>query len=288
MKKIGFLFLLPTLLLASCGLGNEISEEEATTKALAVEKATADAEGYNVEFRVSMAVTYNDLDVKGSYYIAVNKEGEMHVKVSAISDGEKSTYEIFVVKDAEYEEVTYGKGVISGNEQLVAYTKKDNANYDIMAANISSGILSGLAQIINVVPSPSAVISSYSAPVGEEGSIKYYSTGEGNLAIKMTFSGDYKGSATVTYNDNRFAKMEFNYTYSYEYEGQTYKTKASESVSIAYKDSLTFSLPSDWKDALNNQAQPSGDNTQEDNPSEEENPTDSGEEGSQEQSSEEE
>lgn len=256
-KYLKGLFLIPTLLLASCGgLGKEITEEE--SKEISENIAEEAANQKDIAFELSMGGTSGESKVKvnqeykmklaengDKYYYALQEEGE-----------NKSFFEVYQVANETYDEVTWVKYLSEGKELTAAYAKKGNELvYEASVVTFVASASFGPGAFYAMFSSPDVFVSDYVDAQSENATIKFYSTGEKNLSIKVTVKNEQKpedseddddwvkeGNFTVTYDNNLLKSFEISSTTNLGNKA-TGKGKASYGAQ-------KISLPKGWEDLL--------------------------------------
>ena len=255
MKKIRFLFIIPALFsLASCGLGKEISADQAKEIAKNMQDVE---EPKNYEYNISIS-TYDaeeKVTVKGSYLIKANEAGNFYASVKIDDpreDGYSSKEEVYQVKNDEYEEVVYLKSYDYDEKKDVieVVTKKDNPNYDYISMSAQANASSAVSVYALSSEDLYTMIESAESQskASDLVSYKYFSTGNNNLTIQETMkksedAESMSGSGTMTFDKGLISKLE-----------SKIETKDGSKVEIKgtfkYPNSLKIDLPRDWKSYL--------------------------------------
>ena len=257
MKNKKLFFLLPIVALTACStLGKEISKEDALEKAEAIEEQLAEDTEINREMRLAMSTDQGKGEEKvsssGSYLLKTNSDNEYYCKMEGKTkqNGEetKEAAEFYLVNNEEYEQVCWAKVYDASKKEYVtaAYTKKDNASFNSIVSQLESNLLVPAIYLLTF-SYPTSLIESYEK--SEDYKVTYYSTGEKNLSIKVNVNVDAEDDenesivsmvGTFTYDNNRFTKSDVNATSSFG-------NKQSVKMSVSYKNSLKFTLPSGWE-----------------------------------------
>lgn len=255
-KYLKGLFLIPTLLLASCGLGKEITEEE--SKEISKNIAAETAKQKDIAFELSMSGTSGESKAKVNqdYKMKLAENGDKYYYALQELGENKSFFEVYQVANETYDEVTWVKYLSEGEEVTAAYAKKGNeVVYEASVATLVASASFGPGAFYMMFSSPEMFVSDYVDSQSENATIKYYSNGEKNLSIKVTVKNAEKpedseegdewvkeGSFTVTYDNNLLKSLEVSST-------TNLGNKANGKGKASY-DAQKISLPKGWEDLL--------------------------------------
>jgi len=255
-KYLKGLFLIPTLLLASCGLGKEITEEE--SKEISKNIAAEAAKQKDVAFELSMSGTNGKNKEKTNleYKMKLAENGDKYYYAFQEQGENKAFFEVYQVANETYDEVTWVKYLSEGKEVTAAYAKKGNEiTYEASVATFVASASFGPGAFYMMFSSPEIFVSDYVDSQSENATIKYYSNGEKNLSIKATVKNEEKpedsgdgdewvkeGSFLVTYDNNLLKSLEVSSTTNLGNKA-TGKGKASYGAQ-------KISLPKGWEDLL--------------------------------------
>lgn len=255
MKKL-LVLALPVLLLTACNgggssapTGKEISKEEAKVIATKIAEKGVDAKGIEITV-ASEQGTYDEEKQKNVKTVSnstlkYNSDGTFDLVSETTVDGVKATYHYIYVLDETYEAVLY----TSDGTEEVAYAKSLDDSFDL---TLSFYMLA--AQAINLTVTMFAnPVSFFSEQIPETVSIKYYSSGENNLAIQIANTssgegqqGEYAASSEyiVKYDDLTLKSVESKATSNLGNESKSLSTVKFSS------DSLKITLPEGWEDHI--------------------------------------
>lgn len=266
--KLTLLTLLPVLMLASCGDGNEI-KDEAKIKELkdSISEKAKEVKNYELVIKTNSDSYDEDeqktITTKGTSTFMANDKNEFYLKSSATRGDEKSESTIYLVNNEEYQQVMY-----------VSAFNPDNNKDDITVYGYEGNEMTfAFATMYFIVPQ--SYYSLFNDPNSfdlsktaiENGEIKrdydqetkYYSKGDGNLTIKA----EAKIKGEVNKEENEYP-CSVSYTVSYDkYALKTVKinqesnkgSKSNTEITMNIKDSLEIKLPDGWEDLINKDAE---------------------------------
>lgn len=282
MKNIKFLALLPLLMLSSCGLGTKLSEDQAKERIDAINEKMGnlgDDENYKnckmsfVSESFSKDSDGEKIKVKTAYKLNANSEDEFYASVENVRGSEKTTSEIYYVKDLgdDYGDILYVKNYDSEKEE-------DKTTIEVMASvddeNAFNEALSGYLLSVGLISA--SVVTTYGNPENvaamiDDGSdnydveVSYYSGINGDFSVKGVAkitseaeeSVDDDAKDSVVKSSTVMATYSKDVLSSFDSEA-VYMSgdKGSTRGSLAYqKAKIKISLPSGWQNELDKEAE---------------------------------
>ena len=247
MKNKKLFVLLPIIALTACNsLGKEISESDANGKSQAIVKKQNSAKVYS--FSMSTATNTKEAKDTANYKIVKDASNNfMYSREEKGTDGYQSSKTAYVFKPTEQETVLYVKSFSSATKKtsIEAYTKYGKDGEFENALSKQEAFMSDLDSRFGDIE----FYSSYFPGTNNcEKDHHYYSTGEGNLTAKLSFTftekQDVDSLKTIkrTYKYSNDLIVSFNATYM-TFEGK----KKTESASVSY-NSVKVNIPSDWEE----------------------------------------
>lgn len=256
MKAKRILFLaIPAMFLTSCGPGAEITDsKELSDKAEAI--AAKNKEIKNFKFTVDIDSNSYDEDAKKNVntksktVYEKNEDGDIRVHSVGTVDGKETTNDFYLVSNAKYQQVLYTDDFDGENHDISVYGYEGNEltfGFASLTYALPEAYLSAFSDPTLLIGSD--VESSYEGEV----SLKYFSTGDGNLTIEATTSSnsveESREAAVWTKEviryDNYFLK-------SASTESRSNKGNVSKmEFSLEVKDKFAINLPSGWEELIN-------------------------------------
>lgn len=257
MKKTKLLFLIPALFsITACGLGQEVKPERAEEIADNMAKMESPK---NMEMKISGTETLNKETYKIDYHFKVNEDKEIYGKMNLTGSNEEDNVkcEVYLVNNEEYGKVAYAKmyDYESKKDLVEVITYKDHmATFDSEIAPLLDQVEDLSDSYYMDAGDLKSTIASYNAQSEADDtiSVKYYSKGDNNLSIKVTYTGDKystnptSGSTTITFDKGYLTALDMSMKTERLDTNYEIKLKAA----INYPSSLKISLPNDWKNYL--------------------------------------
>ena len=255
--KFALLLIAPALLLASCGSSkeNEVSAEEAKTIETNIAAKTRDIKNYVFTVDSNSTSYDEDLDknvtTKGQMELTVNENGEVYLHSKATSDT-TTIMDFYLANDETYTKVMYTSYDYGDGE-------KDIECYGYVGHELEFGFSSLIyalpASYLELFKNPFTFEAEVTGKDDYEISKKYYSSGDDNLTIKVEtkYTGDksplaeetaVEGSYEVKYVDGYFKSLSSSAT-------SNKGNKSTLKFDLAVKDKVSITLPSGWKDIIN-------------------------------------
>lgn len=252
MKVKRLLVLLPVFALIACSsLGKEITKEEATAKAAAIEENQQNTNVFSFVYKIVTRI--NDTTEKREYKYTLDEEGNY-----MLSRVEKEISPSGVYKNSK---TIYNVKLEALNRVFYVNTFDGSTNQETTLAY--SSLASGSEELENAIQKQSAfkdeIVDFYNSVVfakdknmGDKYNVDahYYTSGEGNLTtqISYTYNGEQNASTikkitnTFKYSNNLFSS----YNASYVTFGGN---KRTEKATNSYKK-IRVNLPADWEQCV--------------------------------------
>ena len=260
-KRLPMLLLLPALLLTSCA-GGELSEEKSNELKAGIAEKAKDLKNYELLI-TSDGQVYDEDEGKNvastaRYEYRVNEDGDRYVRSFATQGVQKSDSTVYLVNNAEYQQVLYTN----------TYDAEEKKNVQACYGYEGNELTFAFASLYFIVPEgylemfvDASGFEALEEGMKEDGeeykvSTKYYSSGEGNLTVKISASlkGEVKkdeeektvsANYTVEYQDYLFksAKMSGKSSKGNNSTTEIYLTPKSSKIAIE--------LPAGWQDIIN-------------------------------------
>lgn len=247
MKNKKLFIFLPLIALTACNsLGKEISESDANDKSQAIVKKQNSAQVYSFSMK-SVINTKESKDTANYKIVKDASDNFMYSREEKGSDGYQSSKTVYVFKPSEQETVLYVKAYSSATNKttIEAYTKFGKVDEFENALSKQEAFISNLDSSFGEIQ----FYQSYLPGSNNcEKNSHYYSTGEGNLTAKLSFTfTDKQGSDSLktinrTYKYSKDLLVNFNATYV-TFEGK----KKTESASVSYSN-VKVNTPTDWQE----------------------------------------
>lgn len=261
--KLSLLAVLPVLMLASCGKGAEIKDQNKIDEIKTnIANKAKDIKCYEMTFK-SESTEYDDeqkknVTTKTDMLYRTNDKGEAYMKSSGTSDGEKNESTVYLVNNEKYKQVLY-------TSTYDPETQKDEIAVYGYEGNELTFSFSALYFII-----PQAYSSMFIDPteidfaeldeaeqstVKYDTDVKYYSSGDENLTVeaKIKAKGEIDKAAEeypVSYNYT--IQYDKGYFKSAKIEGTSNKdNKSAIDIAFSVKDSVSIELPAGWEELIN-------------------------------------
>lgn len=272
MNNARLLLLIPALLLSSCGdaenLGTKVSDEKASKIFDDIRLLQPDTGGYVVDYEYESGsgdkvketekVRYKAKTDGKNFYLNVKETTESTDK----SVGKTSFHTEFYL----FTDKTYGTVLYYRNEDLITKDVTEYAQPQGGSSYSYSGIYSGLVYNTHYTyafnfSSFYSVFDIFLNSTSDEDSgnkITFYSSGKGNLSLKLTYKVDkadkkslleadeedvVSGRAVVTIDKNLPSKLEMD-------TKTTYNNKRMMKIKYSYPKSVKVVPPEGWEDKL--------------------------------------
>lgn len=260
--KLAFLAMVPALLLASCGNGKEITDQQKIDDIKAnITKKIDEIKNYEMTIKMDSNSYDGDeeksINIKADIVYQVNENGEKYLKSTGTNDGVKGESTIYLVNNEQYQQVLYVSTYdpeLNKNEVYV-YGYEGN---EMTFSFASFYFLTGDAYFAAFVD-PNVIdfskLQDASTAHEYDADVKYYSKGDDNLTIKA----DVKVKGEVDKNAGEYA-VSSNYTVTYDkgyfksavIEGVSSKdNKSKTEVDLSVKNDIKIELPNGWEDLIN-------------------------------------
>ena len=269
MNNARLLLLIPALLLSSCGdaenLGTKVSDEKASKIFDDIRLLQPDVEGYVVDYeyengsgdkvKETEKVRYKAKTDGKNFYLNVKETTESTDK----SVGKTSFHTEFYL----FTDKTYGTVLYYRNEDLITKDVTEYAYPQGGSGYSYSGIYSSL--VYNSHYSYAMNFSSFysvfdiflnSNDDEDSGNKKtFYSSGKGNLSLKLTYKVDKKSLLEMDYEDvvsgRAVATIDKNLPSKLEMDAKTtYNNKQVMKIKYSYPKSVKVVPPEGWEDKL--------------------------------------
>ena len=245
MKNKKLFIFLPLIALTACNsLGKEITRDEASDKALKIYDKQAVTDVFS--FNYTITTTAKTKEVR-KYKYMINEDGSYMMSRDETEGNYRASKTIYHVKTTKSIRVLYVKTYDGASNKT---TIQSYENTPSGQSAYTTALTKQEAFTKEIEDYFNSVVYAYSKDpgVGENYNqvIKTYSTGEGNMTAKLSFT--YKGEE----NESAIKKIERTYKFNNNlfanYNG-TYVTfnnkKRTEVASSSYKNP-TVNLPADW------------------------------------------
>ena len=242
------LLLIPSLLLVGCKSQKEITPEEAKEIVLQIKdnndysnftfKLTNKGEIGKGEDKISVDLSYTFQYTPDAYYsFFKGHQGDTNYDI-----------EMYCAKENEYGEVKYVRYFDTKKNEYIKSiaVSKDNKEYHTAFSELG-------AYRVNSMVNYYLKVGEYSEKLDESDTMKFYSSKDGELTIKL-ISNDKnassnpdettaKGESTYKYENYRFVSVVGDTTSNY---GNKWITNGS----VDYETEVKVELPSDWKSLI--------------------------------------
>ena len=259
--KLVLMLVAPALLLAGCAKAKDDTGEEVTdeAKVASLKQSISDQtkEIKDIQFHFKAESEHFDEDLKQSvkttteYVYNKNEAGEIYLTASAKGeDGATTKTDFYLVKNETYELVAYIDTVSEDEHNISAMGYKGNEDNFVNSVMIFYSFPESYYQMF-VDPNKTEEFLPIKEENGYKISEKYYSSGEGNLTVKINYEwiGESSSSAEekavrgeylIQYDGGFFQSAEVN----------MFSDKGSHStneLSLTLMENLTFTLPDGWE-----------------------------------------
>ena len=264
--KLSILMMLPALMLASCGNGNEIKDEEKIKELkTSISAKVKDIKNYELKVE-SDSSSYDkesekNISSKTTLTYLTNENDESFLKTTATTDGVKSEAEVYLVNNETYQKVLYTSTYNADTEKndVLVYGYEGNEItfafvdfYFIMPMTYFSLFVDPAVLDFDALVASDEMVA---AAHEYETNVKYYSKGDGNLTIKA----DLKVKGEV---DKDAAEYAVSGTYTVSYDNYYLKSvhvdsksnkdnKSTTDITLTVKSEVKIELPKGWEDLIN-------------------------------------
>ena len=250
-KKHALLSIVGAAVISSCAYyGQEINDD---ARIVELENAINDkmksVENYEAVMKYHLFDQYDGSENTGydaETVYRIDKDSQCCLLVSAEQDKKKTSIALYSVNDAEYGWVTYREVTPFEGEPYAEFAYRRDIPFNFVTPQISAPALGFFANVF------------YPQSIGREitpkfvnNSFKFYSKGEGNLTIEGVLEGEDSSSSAKNYIRSTYNNCIFE-SAKKEAKLKTSNHTKEETIEIKFKklDSLSISLPKDWKDKI--------------------------------------
>ena len=268
MKNSRLLLIIPALLISSCGDAQSYGKKITLEKAKAVYEDIEDnyelPDGWVVDFvQETSEGKGDDKSTQKMRYKAKRNATSLYINYRFISQSPSERINIhteyYIFPDSNYRQIVYAK-----SENLITEQKTEIAVADGDYYSYSNSIIYDLnhtsefyyaTQYNYVMREFASCVKDVDAESQKESgnNYSYYSSGKGNLTIKLNFrqksarDSDYedtiKGDAILAVNDYRFTKLTADASTSYG-------NKQTMTINYTYPKAVKIEPPEGWEDKL--------------------------------------